>query len=368
MKWVPNKSINHNRVQDLLQESLACNQFTNGGPLTTKLESLIHSSLELDSSKSVVCVSNGTVALWAVAAALEIFHSETLKTPLRFATQSFTFPASAQGFLSNAIIVDIDIDGGPDLSSFDPNSIDALIITNVFGNVVDIQKYQSWADSHKKFLIFDNAATSFTCYNGKNSCLYGNASTISFHHTKPIGFGEGGAVIIDSIYEKSLRNVINFGIDNTSPSTACWNRKSGNYKMSDIQAAYIYQFIESNSILMIKSHIQSLYSHFKNSIASFSPKDAGGLQPTCSSFRMFPNFSSEIPFVSCLSIFSPHSNLIIDELLYNNIYCRKYYKPLLPLKNSNIFYDNIICISCNTDMTIEDINKIISILQKYGSC
>ena len=56
---------------------------------------------------------------------------------------------------------------------------------------------------NNKFLIFDNAATPFTYYKGKSCCNYGHGSTISFHHTKPLGFGEGGAIIVDKKYEKN---------------------------------------------------------------------------------------------------------------------------------------------------------------------
>jgi dTDP-4-amino-4,6-dideoxygalactose transaminase len=349
IQWVPKKSIHTPRVQELLQESLDTNHFTNGGPVVAKLESAIRSYLQIDSSKSVVAVSNGTVALWAAVAAFELFHS----TPMTFATQSFTFPASAQGYLQSATICDIDSNGGLDLSTLHPDSVQGIIVTNVFGHVVPIDSYISWAKQHNKFLVFDNAATSFTSYNSKNSCNFGHAATISFHHTKPIGFGEGGAIIIDSQYEKSLRNCINFGIDNTSTSP-CWNSKCGNYKMSDIQAAYILQYFEK--IHSIKSHHESLYSYFCNSLAPL----------TLPSIRLFPNFSSSTPFVSCLCVFSNHSDAIIKDLLENNIYCRKYYKPLINTPVATMFYSTIVCISLTVDMSFSDINRIISILQKYG--
>jgi dTDP-4-amino-4,6-dideoxygalactose transaminase len=112
-------------------------------------------------------------------------------------------------------------------------------------------------------LIFDNAATSYSFYNNKNSCNYGNASTISFHHTKPIGFGEGGAIIIDLKYEKYVRNIINFGIDNYSIEST-WDRKGANYKMSDIQAVYIIQYLD-NFHTIIEHHVM-LYKYFISEI------------------------------------------------------------------------------------------------------
>jgi dTDP-4-amino-4,6-dideoxygalactose transaminase len=351
MNWVPNKSIDKEKVNIYLQESIDTNQFTNGGPVVSKLERTLRDLLQIDSSKSIVCVANGTVALWAAAVAIEMqaHHSH-----LRYATQSFTFPASAQGPLSKASILDIDSDCGPDLSFLQcyPDTIDCLIVTNVFGNVVNIAKYEEWAKLYSKYIIYDNAATPFTSFNGRNSCNYGTAATLSFHHTKPIGFGEGGAIIIDSIYEKTLRRIINFGIDNSVVKPLNWSRKGGNYKMSDIQAAYILQYILK--IPNIKQHHQELYSYFADCMDSVK------------GIRLFPNWSDEIPFVSCLCILSDKSDSIIQDLLKENIFCRKYYNPLSLTPNAIEMYSKIVCISLTVDMDKEDINTIVSILQNHG--
>lgn len=344
--WVPKKPINTQVVNDLLSLSHSKNQYTNGGPVVYLLEKKIHEILKIDDTKSVVCMSNGTVALWAAVAAIEYYENRDL----RICTQSFTFPASAQGYLDNVIIIDNDEEGGLDLSDVKVSTCDGIIVTNVFGNVVDISKYEKWSNHHGKFLIFDNAATPYTFYNGKNSCNYGNASTISFHHTKPIGFGEGGAVIIDSKYERSLRNIINFGIDNTSTPTGKWHRKGGNYKMSDIQAAYILQHLSRFDELIEKADM--LYSYFIDKIHGNND------------IVLFPNYSDRVPYLSCLSIFVKNSRAVIEKLLENDIYCRKYYNPLENTHIATDFYNKIVCISFTVDMTISDIDKIVDIILK----
>ena len=64
------------------------------------------------------------------------------------------------------------------------------------------------------YVVKADVKDEITFYKGRNSCNYGNGSIISFHHTKPFGFGEGGAIIIDSKYEEGARRLINFGISN----------------------------------------------------------------------------------------------------------------------------------------------------------
>ena len=138
----------------------------------------------------------------ALTSAFALETDSDSDSEMRWVTQSFTFPPSAQGPLSTAQIVDINEKFSLDLDQLDPETLDGIIVTNIFGNVVDISKYVDWSNRHRKFLVFDNAATPYTFYKGSNSCNYGNGSIISFHHTKPLGFGEGGAIIVDKKYEQ----------------------------------------------------------------------------------------------------------------------------------------------------------------------
>ena len=162
INWVPKKNINFNKIKILLKKSLEQNQFTNYGPNVKLLENIIRKKLQIDDNKSVIVVSNGSVALHSLTSSINYFH----KTELNWATQSFTFPPSAQGTLKNVKIVDIDKDGGLNLNDLD-ESINGIIVTNIFGNIVDIEKYENWAKKNNKFLIFDNAATPYTFYKGE---------------------------------------------------------------------------------------------------------------------------------------------------------------------------------------------------------
>ena len=163
--WVPNKTIDKDTVDKLFEKSLETNHFTNNGPNVQLLESFIKDKFKIDDDKSVIVVTNGAVALHSITSGIQYTENRTLQ----WATQSFTFPPSAQSNLSNVEIVDIDRDGGIDLELID-DSIMGIIVTNIFGNVVDIDKYTEWAKMKNKFLIFDNAATAYTFYKGKN-CL-----------------------------------------------------------------------------------------------------------------------------------------------------------------------------------------------------
>ena len=228
------------------------------------------------------------------------------------------------------------------------NTIDGLIVTNIFGNVVDIGKYERFCRENNKFLIFDNAATGYTEYNGKNCLNYGNGCTISFHHTKPFGFGEGGAIIVDKKYEKSIRCLNNFGIGLTDKY---WVPEGNNNKMSEISAVYILQYLERNTDKIINTH-NELYLYFKEHMKNIATH-----------FKLFPSFHDGIIVPSCFCIlFDKYDDKIRERLLENNIQARKYYHPLNDSKLANEIFDKILCIPCNIDMDRSDIDNIFRLL------
>lgn len=343
IKWVPKKKINKSKVNILLKKCIETNCFTNNGENVKLLEKIIHEKLELDDTKVVIAVINGSVALHVLTTSIEYYH----KKKINWATQSFTFPPSAQGTLSNVQIVDIDKEGGLDLEKVN-DKIDGIIVTNIFGNIVDIKKYEKWAENKNKFLIFDNAATPFTFYKGKSCCNYGIGCTISFHHTKPLGFGEGGAIIVDKKYEKNIRCLNNFGIHLTDNY---WVKEGNNNKMSEISAIYIIQYLD-NFDKIIKKHKQ-LYIYLKKKIKILNI-----------SIKLFPSFHDNNNIMpSCFSLlFESYDDKIRLKLLDKNIFCRKYYNPLKNTKNAVEIFNKILCIPCTIDMTFKDIDKIIDIL------
>jgi dTDP-4-amino-4,6-dideoxygalactose transaminase len=352
VNWIPNKKIDTDLVNKLFEKSLESNHFSNNGPNVKLLETFIKDIFKVDDDKSVIVVTNGAVALHSITTGIQY----TEKKSIQWATQSFTFPPSAQSNLSNVKIIDIDKDGGIDLELIDED-INGIIITNIFGNVVDIDKYTEWAKHTDKFLIFDNAATAYTFYKGKNSLNYGNGCIISFHHTKPFGFGEGGAIIVDKKYENAIRCLNNFGIGLMTDNY--WVKEGNNNKMSDVSAVYILQFL-MNNFDKIVSHHNSMYSYFKEKLTKKTEEENSEIK-----YKLFPSFNGDdiiVPSCLCL-LFYKYDNNIRLKLLENNIYCRKYYYPLKNTKVACEIFDSILCISFTTETTKEDIDKIFELVK-----
>lgn len=150
--WINSKECNFDHISILLTESIQNNQLTNYGPVVRKLEEYIKKEFNVSSNKSVIITVNAAIGLDVLISGIIKYEGKKLK----FATQAFTFPCAAQGILRDSQIVDLDENLSFNLLPVD-NDIDGIIVTNLFGNVCDINKYVNWCNLNNKLLIFDNA-------------------------------------------------------------------------------------------------------------------------------------------------------------------------------------------------------------------
>lgn len=223
MKFIEDKKPNYQSVKKLLERSLSANHWTNFGPVSQKLENRLES---LWGCPVVMCCS-GTGALFS----LVNLHNYLQNSQLTWVVSSFSFYCCKQGPLQEAIVVDCREDGLLDLDQL-PNQFDGIIVTNLFGLENDLEEYRDFCKLNDKILIIDSAAS----FHNKHQAN----EIISFHQTKPWGFGEGGCATIDAKYKKELQSIINFGSETDTPT----GRWSGNYKLSDPASAFIWDRLD----------------------------------------------------------------------------------------------------------------------------
>lgn len=306
--FVHKKALVNTLFSMYLEEAHKTNQYSNYGYATRILEDQARHMLKITDDKSIIAVSSGTAALHAIIALLK-----KLENNIDIVTQSFTFPCAIQGECRRARIVDFDNDLDIDISSIQPHEV--VIVTNVFGHLQNLDKILQLPN---KYIIFDNAATPYSFWKGVNSLNLGFASFVSLHHTKTIGFGEGGLIIINKEYEAAVRAIISFDKD----SAGNCSRFGNNYKISEIAAAAILQWWDQFDIDYLATLYRRRYEEYK--IANFPHK-----ADACDIF--LPNC---VP-----SIFDN----TIDVTAYPEYDVKKYYKPLDNSKISNSIYDRLLC-------------------------
>lgn len=334
IKYIQPRKINNDLINEYLQYSKDYNWYTNNGPVKRLLENKLHKLMRLPTSKKVLCLSNGTTALHT----LVFYYEKLYNKKLKWITPAFTFPSCVVNEM-NTHVVDIN----PETLTIDENDItddiDGIIITNIFGIPVKFN-YEKFKN---KIIIVDNASSFMTISDETNINLLGNASFSSLHHTKTLGFGEGGFVVVDSDMYDDLQAISVFGFRVQDKQ---FITKSSNFKMSDISAAYILQHIETYDI---KRHLQlqELFAHKMSDV-----KHARIL-----------NYDKHIFYGNLPIVFD--SDISIDVFKVCGVEVNKYYKPLENLVNSDILYKKIINFPIYATMTEDDIDFMANLIYLY---
>ncbi len=330
IRYVEKKRPNMDAVTELLELSEESNHWTNFGPVSYRLENEIARILKLADHLSVVMCASGTAAMHSI-----ISLQETLaERRLRWVTSSFSFYTTVQGPLSEASIADVDNNAMLDIDQLDPNTFDGFIVTNVFGQEADLTKYTSYAEKHGKVICVD-AATALTSHtHGANEC-------ISFHHTKPWGFGEGGCAIISKEHESLFRSIISFGHQPGEPI----NRFANNGKISDIASAFSLvrlQEMETKSAEYLSQYQRISTIGKKVGFSILADKDE------------HPGTPANVPFLGP----RPFANFK-HPLLPSG----RYYHPLGNTPKAREIYSRIINIPCHSDLATVSDNDISEALE-----
>jgi dTDP-4-amino-4,6-dideoxygalactose transaminase len=342
IQFVENKHINFNNLKKLYKFSVQKNHHTNFGPISQKLEKYIHKKIKLPKNKTVIACSSSTSAILIIAKYLKT------KNKNRFATSNFTFFSNYIDDLKSSLIFPTNENCSIDLDIIKKNlnNFDNLIFTNCFNFNYDYEEIYKICKKNKKNLIIDNA-TGF--YERPNNYNYMDIfETISFHHTKPCGFGEGGVIICNKKHESSLRNLINFGVKNFKK-----NHQYGlNAKISDISCAVILLRLKSIN-MWSKQYL-------------FQRKRVLGI--LCKNFNFkkifYKNNRSPLNYIAVMF------NKPIDfKKIYKSkkITFNKYYIPLKKNKilncKANTIYNHILCIPVHPGLKRISDKEIIKDIQ-----
>jgi dTDP-4-amino-4,6-dideoxygalactose transaminase len=329
INYLPQKNIDYAKIAEYLKYSEIEQKYTNNGPVKRMLEKKLETLFELHSNKRVVCVCNGTAAMQLV---MFLYRKQNIN---KWAIPAYTFPSAIVGNMFDVDILDISLDTYT-IPIDDMVKYEGVILTNLFGTFSNIDEVVKICKDKNIKLVFDNAASPLSKYNGINICNFGDYCIGSLHHTKYIGCGEGGFVVCDKSEYDMLNVLCNFGFPNY---TECM-RFASNYKMSDIVAAFILNHIENFDL--------NKYLKVQTDLISGIGKE-----------NLF-NYNDGVVYNSLPILFK--NKIDISYYMDNEIVCNKYYKPLsLSALNSHYVYDRIINLPLHYDLSNEDINKIIKL-------
>lgn len=186
---------------------------------------------------------------------------------------SYTFVSTANAFvLRGGVPVFIDI--RPDTLNMDENKIQeavtcrtkAIVPVHYAGVPCAMDEIIAIAKKQNLFVIEDSAQALLSTYNGKSLGTIGDMGTLSFHETKNIISGEGGALLLNNdkfieraeiVWEKGTNRKKYFRgeVDKYS-----WIDIGSSYLPSEIIAAFLYAQIEmSEKIIRFRQRLFDLY-------------------------------------------------------------------------------------------------------------
>lgn len=170
---------------------------------------------------------------------------------------SFTFVSTANAFaLRGAVPVFVDCDR--ETLNIDPEAAAAavtsrtraIVIVHYGGVACDMDRITSLVDQHGLILIEDAAHSLPASWNGRPLGSIGHLSTFSFHETKNVHCGEGGALVINDRAMVDRAEVIQEkGTDRSrffrgEVDKYTWQDLGSSYLLSEVGAAFLWAQLE----------------------------------------------------------------------------------------------------------------------------
>lgn len=226
------------------------------GPFTKKCHSLLER--ELGASK-VLLTTSGTHALEMAALLLNIKPGDEVLVP------SFTFVSTANAFvLRGAKPVFVDI--RRDTLNLDESLLEeritphtkAIVAVHYGGVGCEMDCILEIARRRGVAVVEDNAHGLFGKYKNKSLGTFGELAALSFHETKNVSCGEGGALLINNptcieraeILREKGTNRSRFFRGQVDKYT--WVDLGSSYLPSDILAAFLFAQLEAREIVQAK--------------------------------------------------------------------------------------------------------------------
>ncbi len=232
-----------------IDEALASGQLSGNGVFGRRCAEWLTSSI---GAEHALVVPSCTAALEMTALIADLGPGDEVIMP------SFTFVSTANAFaLRGAVPVFVDVQA--DTLNVSPSAIAdaitdrtrAIVVVHYAGVACDMDAIQAIADRHDLVLIEDAAHALPASYHGRPLGSIGAFSTFSFHETKNVQCGEGGALIINDPRHVAAAEIIQEkGTDRSQffrgqVDKYTWQSVGSSYLLSEVAAAFLLAQLES---------------------------------------------------------------------------------------------------------------------------
>lgn len=267
------------RELDYIQTAVDSNHLSGDGPYTKKSQAFLEQHL---GAKKALLTTSCTDALEMSAILCDFQPGDEVIVP------SFTFVSTVNAFvLRGAKPVFCDIRA--DTLNLDEKLLErkitkktkAVVVVHYAGIACEMEKIVEICQRRNITLIEDNAHGLFAKYRGKHLGTFGQMATQSFHETKNIICGEGGALLLND--EKLLDRaeiIREKGTDRSKffrgqVDKYSWVDIGSSFLPSDMLAAFLYAQLEFSQ--KIQESRKSLWTFYDSGLREWATANGVGL-------------------------------------------------------------------------------------------
>ncbi len=253
---------------------------------------------------------------------------------------NFTYTSSALGALYNDLNIKL-VDVNPENGSLDVEKLEqainpktvAIVAVDYGGIPAEMNQIMGLANKHGLYVVHDTAQSIGSDYYGKKTGTQGHVSTFSFHGTKNLTTGEGGAVVTndDQIAER-IKILREKGTDKYSFLTD--NQTRGYYEYVDIGMSYVQSNVLGALGIPQLAKLDKLNARRKQ-IAEYYLSELAGIKGL--DFLKITEGSAHNWHLFGILVPAEHKYWILDALRAEGIMSNVHYTPL----HRNKYYQNL---------------------------
>lgn len=262
-------------------------KFGGGGPFSKRCCEWLRENY---GAPAALTTTSGTHALEMAALLCDLRPGDEVILP------SFAFPTTASAFVRcGASLVFVDVD--PATMNIDVAAVAAaitprtrvIIALHYAGVSCDMDSLSRLATEHGAFLVEDAAQAVFSSYKRKPCGTIGSFGCLSFHESKNIHCGEGGALVInDAEYVERAEIIWEKGTDRSrfflgQVDKYSWQELGSSYVLSELNSAFLLaQLEEGERITADRLRSWNEYASLLQPLADSGLVEVPGIPSDCS--------------------------------------------------------------------------------------
>jgi dTDP-4-amino-4,6-dideoxygalactose transaminase len=269
------------RELSFLKEAIERRELSGDGHFTKQCEAWIGERLK---SGRALLTHSCTGALEMAAILADLAPGDEVIMP------SFTFVSTANAVvLRGAVPVFVDI--RPDTLNLDERLVEAamtprtkaIFVVHYGGVCAEMDVFSDIAARHRLLLVEDAAQALLATYRGRLAGTLGDVACFSFHASKNIVSGEGGALVTDrddlaeraAVIREKGTNRARFLLGLVDKYT--WTDLGSSYVPSELVAAFLYAQLEDADA--ITAERRAIWQHYHEAFADIEARDIGVRRP-----------------------------------------------------------------------------------------